>query len=704
MGQCISCNSSSLDANRQLKKARDIGERLSAREQKKHFISDPYMHQLIEESNQRILLEQHPYFETSPRRGQSHLLYNKKQHSNNNYDIMESPSMKTPTTLHHHHQQHYDNPYHYPTQQQQQQQQQQQHHEQQHLLDPSFQPTPITTTKIIRRVRKGLTFYTSDKTQLDIESEEQQQQQQQQESKKEPENEQSSPSSNPPLLSSSSRPGLVHIYAIRENLTLPENVGKKRDTYLPNENGALTQKVQQEQRPIPTLTKKQLKQQQQQQQQQQHDNMISSFANAEDVNYGQKDTEKLQDPVSSPHTRASPTATASSSTLPTPLPPTKITSPLQHHQGTLSPSSPSPLMMNTTTTTNAAQLGSGGGGGGDIFSPQAMASLPNPPPNPIVDWVCVSSKYQIYICDTGLRMDQCHEIVYQTEQACRGHYNAYTYAKQTLGCREYPALARGCLEPVHKTCHAIMTRLLTNATTAGNEQQQVVAKPTMTNENEETTQDNEKENQNDQSTNNNTPPPKNNITLVLDDREPHVVKYDVTKRERQKLDMHTDKSEWSFLIALSDGCGWDYDGGGTYFEGMGATVHLQRGQCLIFPGKLRHCGQKITKGLRFLLVGFLVDKTQSQSNLALAAAATGAAGSTTTATTTSVLTSSPSAPSSPATANDGVTSSAATTPHPQEVTKKTELLPATTMDTITTTAALANEEEENVVNGSCCGI
>jgi hypothetical protein len=30
---------------------------------------------------------------------------------------------------------------------------------------------------------------------------------------------------------------------------------------------------------------------------------------------------------------------------------------------------------------------------------------------------------------------------------------------------------------------------------------------------------------------------------------------------------------------------------------------------LIFPGKLRHCGQRITSGLRFLLVGFLVDKT-----------------------------------------------------------------------------------------------
>jgi hypothetical protein len=53
----------------------------------------------------------------------------------------------------------------------------------------------------------------------------------------------------------------------------------------------------------------------------------------------------------------------------------------------------------------------------------------------------------------------------------------------------------------------------------------------------------------------------------------------------------------------------DYEGGGTYFECLDATLHLQRGHALIFPGKLRHCGQRITAGLRFLLVGFLVDKT-----------------------------------------------------------------------------------------------
>jgi len=164
----------------------------------------------------------------------------------------------------------------------------------------------------------------------------------------------------------------------------------------------------------------------------------------------------------------------------------------------------------------------------------------------------------IYVCDTGLTHAECDSLVQTTEQVCKGHYAAYTYAKQTLGCREFPTLAHACWEPVHRVTHAIWDHF---------------ERP-----------------------------------LQLDDREPHIVKYDVTKKERQKLDMHTDKSEWTFLIALSDGCGLDYEGGGTYFEALDATVHVQRGHALIFPGKLRHCGQRITKGLRFLLVGFLVDK------------------------------------------------------------------------------------------------
>lgn len=179
----------------------------------------------------------------------------------------------------------------------------------------------------------------------------------------------------------------------------------------------------------------------------------------------------------------------------------------------------------------------------------------------------MSKELDIYVCDTGLTPGQCNSLVSLTEHVCRGQYAAYTYAKQTLGCREFPLLAGECFPVVHRITHAIQTHLSKDA------------------------------------------------LLKLDDREPHMVKYDISKKERQKLDMHTDKSEWTFLIALSDGSGLDYEGGGTYFEALGATVHVQRGHALVFPGKLRHCGQRITRGVRFLLVGFLVDATKHPSRM-----------------------------------------------------------------------------------------
>lgn len=185
----------------------------------------------------------------------------------------------------------------------------------------------------------------------------------------------------------------------------------------------------------------------------------------------------------------------------------------------------------------------------------------------VVDWVTISEEHSIFIADVGLSPENCDQIVAATEHVCRGQYAAYTYAKQTLGCREYPTLVKTCFPPVHTVVHAIAEKF------------------------------------------------NDSRRLQLDDREPHMVKYDTTKKERQKLDMHTDKSEWTFLIALSNGCGVDYDGGGTYFECIDAVIHLQRGHALIFPGKLRHCGKKIIGGLRFLLVGFLVDKSSNREKV-----------------------------------------------------------------------------------------
>ncbi len=123
----------------------------------------------------------------------------------------------------------------------------------------------------------------------------------------------------------------------------------------------------------------------------------------------------------------------------------------------------------------------------------------------VEDWVTVSDEHNIYVADVGMSPEECNAMVLKTEEVCRGQYAAYTYAKQTLGCREFPFLAQAVHQAVHRVTHAILSRHTTTK------------------------------------------------ILQLDDREPHMVKYDVTKKERQKLDMHTDKSEWTFLIALSNG-------------------------------------------------------------------------------------------------------------------------------------------------------
>jgi hypothetical protein len=231
--------------------------------------------------------------------------------------------------------------------------------------------------------------------------------------------------------------------------------------------------------------------------------------------------------------------------------------------------------------------------------------------------VTVSEEHRVFVADVGLTAEECDEIVATTEQVCRGQYAAYTYAKQTLGCREFPMLAHASFNPVHTIVHSIINKFpLEEAKEDGDAAGSNGTKTTAKTSNSASKKSDKdcitKGTSSDIKTELSSSKSEEGIEvqrqLQLDDREPHIVKYDVSRKERQKLDMHTDKSEWTFLIALSNGCGVDYEGGGTYFECLDATVHIQRGHALVFPGKLRHCGQKITSGLRFLLVGFLVDK------------------------------------------------------------------------------------------------
>jgi hypothetical protein len=91
-----------------------------------------------------------------------------------------------------------------------------------------------------------------------------------------------------------------------------------------------------------------------------------------------------------------------------------------------------------------------------------------------------------------------------------------------------------------------------------------------------------------------------NDNMRLNISDLFVVKY---KDDAQNhLEMHCDGSFLSFNILLSDKN--DFEGGGTYFDD-GLMAHLDQGDILIHSSRIKHAGLPITKGTRYLLVGFL---------------------------------------------------------------------------------------------------
>ena len=81
-----------------------------------------------------------------------------------------------------------------------------------------------------------------------------------------------------------------------------------------------------------------------------------------------------------------------------------------------------------------------------------------------------------------------------------------------------------------------------------------------------------------------------------------LVRYDASKQS--SLPTHTDQSLLSFTIALNDPS--EYEGGGTYFRGLGRAVDAPAaGHAVLFPGKVEHGGQPISKGLRYIIVLFM---------------------------------------------------------------------------------------------------
>lgn len=107
-----------------------------------------------------------------------------------------------------------------------------------------------------------------------------------------------------------------------------------------------------------------------------------------------------------------------------------------------------------------------------------------------------------------------------------------------------------------------------------------------------------------------------------------IVKYDVSKG-RVELGLHKDGKLFTANIALNDL--HEYEGGGTYLKGIpnftDNPLKLKKGHVLLHPGDIQHGGAPITKGERYVLVCFIMDKTiiphekycQDRMNMALEA-------------------------------------------------------------------------------------
>lgn len=92
-----------------------------------------------------------------------------------------------------------------------------------------------------------------------------------------------------------------------------------------------------------------------------------------------------------------------------------------------------------------------------------------------------------------------------------------------------------------------------------------------------------------------------------------LVKYNASASQTQ-LGMHRDGPLVTATIALNRDD--EYDGGGTLIEaaaeardggGSGGVQRVRRGHVVLHPGAVRHGGEPITRGLRYVLVFFIFD-------------------------------------------------------------------------------------------------
>jgi hypothetical protein len=89
----------------------------------------------------------------------------------------------------------------------------------------------------------------------------------------------------------------------------------------------------------------------------------------------------------------------------------------------------------------------------------------------------------------------------------------------------------------------------------------------------------------------------------LDCNDIFIVKYDANFQN--KLDRHKDGSVFSFNILLNDLS--NFEGGGTIIDenGVDVLVSNTKGGVLLHSGRCFHSGNQITKGVRYILVGFV---------------------------------------------------------------------------------------------------
>lgn len=82
--------------------------------------------------------------------------------------------------------------------------------------------------------------------------------------------------------------------------------------------------------------------------------------------------------------------------------------------------------------------------------------------------------------------------------------------------------------------------------------------------------------------------------------------------EQVHLDKHQDGSTFTFTMLLNDPS--EFEGGGTYFFNGDGLIKPTNDEVILHCGLIYHKGNKITKGQRYLLVGFCYSSDDCDKN------------------------------------------------------------------------------------------